>query len=225
MWSDRELGGISYHPVRPGYCSTIIKWQGAELEHATIFLDVAGVPGAAYTAISRVSNFEDYLIGGNVKSAHFCPAIEGLKRRSGARAYGRSARSGLKRLRLWGAVRRGNPEFHGKRDDRGGRSTVDAGVASGSSELLLSSDGAARARPVRQQLHDEPSQRQPAGTSRKRSGSPLALSVQKSVKAARREANILTNVGRSQHEATDPEGWGPAMNALPAEERARLKKS
>eukprot|EP00973_Karenia_brevis_P064667 8983215-Karenia_brevis.AAC.1 len=39
---DAELGNLVYHPVRPGYCSTIIKYQGAELDHMTLFLDKAG---------------------------------------------------------------------------------------------------------------------------------------------------------------------------------------
>eukprot|EP00973_Karenia_brevis_P041173 5696075-Karenia_brevis.AAC.1 len=88
-WTDTNLGYISYHPIRPGYCSTILKYQGAELAHVTLYLDKLGVPGAAYTALSRVSAASDYLIGGNgvLKPDHFCPAHENLQRRVGLRAF------------------------------------------------------------------------------------------------------------------------------------------
>ena len=72
-WTDKELYNLSYYPLRPGYCSTIIKFQGAELKHVTVYLDVPGVPGAAYTAMSRVATANQYLIGGNVNPHHFTP--------------------------------------------------------------------------------------------------------------------------------------------------------
>ena len=53
-----------------------MKYQGAELEHVTVFLDAEGVPGAAYTALSRVSYGENFLIGGVVRPAHFKPVDE-----------------------------------------------------------------------------------------------------------------------------------------------------
>ena len=37
-----------------------MKFQGAELRHVTLWLDIAGVPGAAYTGLSRVKSAEDY---------------------------------------------------------------------------------------------------------------------------------------------------------------------
>ena len=43
--TDKELGGRGYPPVRLGYCGTIIKYQGAELKHFTLYLDVKGIPG------------------------------------------------------------------------------------------------------------------------------------------------------------------------------------
>ena len=72
-WSDMDKGGLTYYPLKPGYADTIMKYQGAELEHVTVFLDAEGVPGAAYTALSRVSYSDDFLLGGNVKPAHFQP--------------------------------------------------------------------------------------------------------------------------------------------------------
>ena len=86
--SDPGLGNIAYHALRPGYCSTIIKYQGAELRHVTLWLDIAGVPGAAYTGLSRVKAAEDYAIGGWVTPDHFTPACVGWRRRLGKRPYG-----------------------------------------------------------------------------------------------------------------------------------------
>ena len=42
----------------------------------TAYLDCPGVPGAAYTALSRVSYGQDLLIGGAVTAAHFQPVDE-----------------------------------------------------------------------------------------------------------------------------------------------------
>ena len=64
----------TYFPARPGYASTVLKFQGAELKHVTLWLNVPFVPGAAYTAMSRVSYGKDILIGGNVNTDHFMPA-------------------------------------------------------------------------------------------------------------------------------------------------------
>ena len=72
-WSDMDKGGLAYYPLKAGYADTIMKYQGAELEHVTVFLDAEKVPGAAYTALSRVSYGDNVLIGGNVTAAHFQP--------------------------------------------------------------------------------------------------------------------------------------------------------
>ena len=74
-WSDPERPDApSFYPIRPGYCSTIQKLQGAELEHISIYLDARRLPGAAYTAISRVRTGKDFLVGGLVTDLHFTPA-------------------------------------------------------------------------------------------------------------------------------------------------------
>ena len=99
MRPDKDLGDIRYHPLRPGYCSTIIKLQGAELRHVTLWLDVVA-PGAAYTGLSRVKTAEDYLIGGNVEAKHFMPACEGWKQRLGKRPHGQAFEPRPKRRRL-----------------------------------------------------------------------------------------------------------------------------
>jgi ASC-1-like (ASCH) protein len=72
-WTDKDLGFQTYYPVRPGYASTVLKFQGAELEFVILYLD-AEAPGAAYTAMSRVKFGNRCLIGGNVNSRHFLPA-------------------------------------------------------------------------------------------------------------------------------------------------------
>ena len=63
-----------YFPVRPGYASTVIKFQGAEVRKLLLFLDRPNVPAAAYTALSRVRKLEDVWLGGALTRQHFCPA-------------------------------------------------------------------------------------------------------------------------------------------------------
>ena len=72
--SNEDLGGLTYYPVRPGYASTIMKFQGAELPHVVVYLDKRHVPAAAYTAMSRVRMQAHCLIGGFVTPDHFTPA-------------------------------------------------------------------------------------------------------------------------------------------------------
>ena len=67
-------GSRAYYPLRPGYASTIMRFQGASLEHVTVWLDIPGVKGAAYTALSRVSTRKDYLLGGLLRDTHFAPS-------------------------------------------------------------------------------------------------------------------------------------------------------
>ena len=75
-WTDVERGNTTYYPLKAGYADTILKFQGAELPHVTVVLDAKGVPGAAYTALSRVSYGTHYLLGGVVEAAHFQPVDE-----------------------------------------------------------------------------------------------------------------------------------------------------
>ena len=63
-----------YFPVRPGYASTVMKFQGAELAHVIFYLDRPHVPAPAYPATSRVRRMKDCLVGGNVTPDHFTPA-------------------------------------------------------------------------------------------------------------------------------------------------------
>ena len=76
-WTDANHGNLSYYPLRPGYCSTILKFQGAELDHVTVYLDTAkAVPAAAYTGLSRVSYGDKFLIASRLPLTrdHFTPA-------------------------------------------------------------------------------------------------------------------------------------------------------
>ena len=47
--------------------------QGAELPHITIYLDIPGQRAAAYVAMSRVKNDDDYFFGGQYTQEHFVP--------------------------------------------------------------------------------------------------------------------------------------------------------
>ena len=67
-------GSKAYYPTRPGYASTIMRFQGATLPHVTVWLDIPGVKGAAFTALSRVSTAKDYLLAGQLRAAHFTPS-------------------------------------------------------------------------------------------------------------------------------------------------------
>lgn len=72
---DEDLGGLAYYPLRLGYASTVLKFQGAELEHVVLYLDRPHVPAAAYTAMSRVRLQRDCLVGGRLTPHHFTPAL------------------------------------------------------------------------------------------------------------------------------------------------------
>ena len=73
-WTDTDLGNLVYYPLRPGYASTILKFQGSQLSHVTVFLDAANVPGAAYTAMSRVEFGNQVVLAGALVAEHFTPA-------------------------------------------------------------------------------------------------------------------------------------------------------
>ena len=78
MLDGRVLGAsqVEYKPFgKPPLQREILKLQGAELDHISVYLDVPKVPGAAYTAISRVRTGRDFLIGGSVADVHFTPAL------------------------------------------------------------------------------------------------------------------------------------------------------
>ncbi|CAJ1459932.1 unnamed protein product, partial [Effrenium voratum] len=66
--------------TRTGHLIEVWRWSdpdhsGAELDRISVYLDVPKVPGAAYTAISRVRTGRDFLIGGSVADVHFTPAL------------------------------------------------------------------------------------------------------------------------------------------------------
>jgi len=63
-----------HYPMRLGYASTLHKVQGATLDHITLWLDLAGMPAAAYVALSRVRRDSDWRIVGHRTVHHFTPA-------------------------------------------------------------------------------------------------------------------------------------------------------
>ncbi|CAE7575493.1 pif1 [Symbiodinium sp. CCMP2592] len=71
---DVPSGRVVYYPVRVGYAGTIYKYQGAELQHVTVWLNRTWCRAAAYVALSRVARDEDYLVGGVVTGDHLVPA-------------------------------------------------------------------------------------------------------------------------------------------------------
>ena len=73
-WSDVDLGNMVYYPMRAGYASTILKFQGSQLPYVIVYLDAPNVPGAAYTAMSRVELGEHVRLAGALTAAHFTPA-------------------------------------------------------------------------------------------------------------------------------------------------------
>jgi ATP-dependent exoDNAse (exonuclease V) alpha subunit len=76
IWSDPERPGLTYYPIRLGYCSTVHKVQGDEFPFIIIYLDVPNMVAVAYTALSRVSYASNYLIAGKgyLTPEHFAPA-------------------------------------------------------------------------------------------------------------------------------------------------------
>lgn len=71
-WTDEDRN--TFFPLRPGYAHTLLKMQGATLEHLTIYLDVPGVEAAGYVALSRVQHDKDWRFIGDPTSSHFVPA-------------------------------------------------------------------------------------------------------------------------------------------------------
>eukprot|EP00959_Pyramimonas_sp_CCMP1952_P387597 8123100-Pyramimonas_sp.AAC.1 len=65
---------VVHYPMRLGYATTLHKVQGATLNHVTLWLDLAGMPAAAYVALSRVRRGADWRIMGQTTVHHFTPA-------------------------------------------------------------------------------------------------------------------------------------------------------
>ena len=72
-WHDPKRPGPPYFPVRLGYCTTVHKAQGDELDFAIIYLDTPNMPAIGYTALSRVRDSNSYLLGGQLTPEHFVP--------------------------------------------------------------------------------------------------------------------------------------------------------
>ena len=50
-----------------------MKFQGATLDHVTLYMDCRHVPGGAYTAASRVKRGSDFMVGGIPDVDFFTP--------------------------------------------------------------------------------------------------------------------------------------------------------
>ena len=51
-WTDREKGNRTYYPIRPGYASTILKFQGSTLKHVVVWLDIPEIEGAGSSFVN-----------------------------------------------------------------------------------------------------------------------------------------------------------------------------
>ena len=75
-WTDVADDGTraTFLPCRVGYANTLMKLQGATLEHMTVWLDVANIEAAGYVALSRVQRDRDWRFVGDPTRHHFTPA-------------------------------------------------------------------------------------------------------------------------------------------------------
>ncbi len=73
-YRDEDTAGLPCLPLRLGYATTLQKIQGATLDHATIWLDVANIEAAGYAALSRVRRDADWRFLGHLTPHHFTPA-------------------------------------------------------------------------------------------------------------------------------------------------------
>ena len=72
---DEKHANKFYFPLRPGYASSILRFQGSELDFVIAWLDAPHVRAAAYTAMSRVKYQRHCLVGGKLTPEHFTPAL------------------------------------------------------------------------------------------------------------------------------------------------------
>ena len=75
-WPDGSYSKVTFFPIRLGYATTLHKVQGATLDHATIWLDVANIEAAGYVALSRVRTDADWQFVGQLTTHHFTPASD-----------------------------------------------------------------------------------------------------------------------------------------------------
>ena len=81
-WENPREPKLPVHfPLRPGYASNVKTFNESRLPHVTLFLDARNVPGAVYSALSRVETAEQYQLGGHgvLDPTHFTPVdVTGL---------------------------------------------------------------------------------------------------------------------------------------------------
>ena len=71
-WTD-EYKSV-YLPMRLGYATTLLKVQGDELGHMTMWLDAPDIEAAGYVALSRVRTDATWRFVGNPSRHHFTPS-------------------------------------------------------------------------------------------------------------------------------------------------------
>ena len=71
-WTD-EYKSV-YLPMRLGYATTLLKVQGDELGHMTMWLDAPDIEAAGYVALSRVRTDSTWRFVGNPSRHHFTPS-------------------------------------------------------------------------------------------------------------------------------------------------------
>jgi len=71
-WTDEDHN--VYMRMRVGYANTLMKLQGATLDHLTLYLDVPNVEAAGYVALSRVQYDKNWRFVGDPTVHHFTPA-------------------------------------------------------------------------------------------------------------------------------------------------------
>ena len=71
-WTDATKN--TFLPMRLGYAGTLMKFQGSELEHMTLWLDAPDIEAAGYVALSRVRRDKDWRYIGDPSRHHLTPA-------------------------------------------------------------------------------------------------------------------------------------------------------
>jgi hypothetical protein len=71
-WTDENK--IAFLPMRLGYATTLMKMQGSEVEHMTMWLDAPDIEAAAYVALSRVRTDAAWRFVGDPSRHHFMPS-------------------------------------------------------------------------------------------------------------------------------------------------------
>jgi hypothetical protein len=70
-WDEKHWA--TFYPIRPAYASTLMKMQGATIQHMTMWLD-SRIEAGGYVALPRVQHDADWRFVGDLTPSHFWPA-------------------------------------------------------------------------------------------------------------------------------------------------------